>query len=579
MNLPILNFYKFVNKKNKIKLCFYFSLILLVSIAELISLSALYPYITLLVDPNNVKNYLDKFPLIENNFTSFESNQLIFYISILLILVVLIAVSLRLLLLYISTKISYELGNELSTKIYLQILCSDYENHLKRKSSDLIDTVTRKSIEVTNYINSILVIASSLVIVLAITIVLLYVDYIVTISLFIAFTILYLIILFFTKNLLKRNSNLIAIYSAKSIKILQDSLGSIRDILLDRNQLFYRNNYSENDIKLKRAQFVNSFIGACPRYILEAFAMILIVILCFFKSMYDDGLLAILPTLTVCILGAQKLLPLFQAIYNNFTILLSISKSVEDCKIYLEKNIENNFNVYDVNNYIDFKNIILKNVYFKYGNARNFVLKDINAQIDKGDKILILGESGSGKSTLIDIIMGLLKSTSGEFSIDNRSIDPFVSNKWKELISHVPQNVYFSNASIIENIALGFDNSSIDMSKIKKCAKLAGISDYIESLPDDYKSLMGEQGGKLSGGQRQRIGIARALYKKSKLIIFDESTSALDEETEEKVISTISSFDSNTTLLIVSHRSSLRRYCNKIWLVKNSYLVEVNENN
>ena len=568
MRLNYINLFKYIDKKNKIYLFIYFILIVIVSLAEIVSLTAIYPYITALIEPNKARKYLENYITLD-----ISNNFLLLIISLGFSIIIIIAVVLRLTLLYISTKLSYRISNDLSGKLFLNILSSDYENQLDRKNNELIDTIIRKSNELNNYINSTLVIAASLTMVVGISIVLLLIDKSITISMFIIFTSLYFLIAIFTSKKIKNNSILISNYSMKSIKILQDSLGSLRDILLDSNQTFYKNFYLQNNLKLKKAQAENSFIGSCPRDILEAFAMLVIVFLCYSKTDDNKSILNLLPIITVCVMGAQKMLPLFQAIYANITILNSISQSVEQCRVYLDK--DNIINDKNNLNFDNFKKIKLSNITYKYNGTSKYVLKNINFEIYSGDRILLLGESGSGKSTFIDLIMGLLKPEIGSFFIDEHVVKPYSSGSWKKLVSHVPQNVYFSNASIIENIALGFDLVSIDHQKAKDCARLAGISQFIESLEGGYGSVMGECGEKFSGGQRQRIGIARALYKRSKILIFDEATSALDQETEENVVSTICSLEKDLTIIIVSHRRSLQKYCTKVFEIKNQRMETI----
>ena len=568
-SINLINIFKFTSIKTRYHLIILFFLILLVSMTEIVSLSAIYPYITMLINPNKFRDYLDNFILVD-----FSNKILFLYVSILFSFIIIITVTLRLSLLFFSTKISSAIGSDLSSKLYLNTLHSDYENHLLRNSNEVIDMIIRKSMDLTNYINSILAVISSIILIAGISIVLIYVDKNITLSIFLTFSVIYLLISIITKRKISNNSILVSKYAAMSIKILQDGLGSMRDILLDRNQSFYKKIYSDNDIQLKKALAENSFIGACPRYILEAIAMVVIVLLCYFMHDSTDGLVFILPTITVMVLGAQKLLPLFQAIYANLTILNSISKSVEDCKCCLEEStIVTYVGKKNYLEFTDFKKIQLSNLFYSYKNSSLFTLSNINIEISKGDRILILGESGSGKSTLINMIMGLLKPRSGRFIIDGVAVHPYGSDSWKDMISHVPQNVYISNASVMDNIALGVPFELLDLDRVKESSKLAGISEYIESLPDGYLTMMGENGGRFSGGQSQRIGIARALYKRSRILILDEATSSLDEATENEVITNINTFDKNLTILIVTHRSSLKRYCTKIWNMQNSNIV------
>ena len=192
----------------------------------------------------------------------------------------------------------------------------------------------------------------------------------------------------------------------------------------------------------------------------------------------------------------------------------------------------------------------------------------MNLEIQRGESIGIVGSTGSGKSTLTDLIMGLLEPTHGIMSVDGLDIHdlqhPERLSSWRAVISHVPQNIYMSDSSVAENIAFGVPLEEIDYNRVKYSAKQAQISSFIEDMPNGYETFVGEQGVRLSGGQRQRIGIARALYKQSKILIFDEATSALDTSTEKSVISALNDLNDNLTIVMVAHRLSTLLNCDRV---------------
>jgi ABC-type bacteriocin/lantibiotic exporter with double-glycine peptidase domain len=192
------------------------------------------------------------------------------------------------------------------------------------------------------------------------------------------------------------------------------------------------------------------------------------------------------------------------------------------------------------------------------------ILNQFSFDIAKGDKIAIKGQTGTGKSTLINIILGLLKPSEGRVLIDDVLINSENIKNWQKNIAIVPQTVFLNDATILENIAIGLDINDIDQKKVESSAKIAQIDTFIKSLPNKYYEKVAERGVRLSGGQRQRVGIARALYRDAKVIILDEPTNALDIETEKLVIDSISQFNKDITLILISHSDTSLKYFDKI---------------
>ena len=193
-----------------------------------------------------------------------------------------------------------------------------------------------------------------------------------------------------------------------------------------------------------------------------------------------------------------------------------------------------------------------------------YVFQNVNITIPKGSRVGFKGTTGSGKSTLLDILMGLLRPVEGVLTVDKMPITSSNLRAWQSSIAHVPQNIFLSDSSIKENIAFGIPIHLIDTSRVVEAAKRAQIWNFIEDLPKQLNTNVGEQGVLLSGGQRQRIGIARALYKKASVIVFDEATSALDNKTEVKVMDAINDLGKDITLLIIAHRLSTLENCSLI---------------
>jgi ABC-type multidrug transport system fused ATPase/permease subunit len=186
----------------------------------------------------------------------------------------------------------------------------------------------------------------------------------------------------------------------------------------------------------------------------------------------------------------------------------------------------------------------------------------------------VIGKTGSGKSTFLDLVLGLLVPTKGSMYIDNKLLHSSKQHSWSLNIANVPQTIFLTDGTIEENIAFGLPRNKIDLGLVKSAARQAMLAEDIESWPLQYNTLVGERGVRLSGGQRQRIGIARALYKQAKIIIFDEATSALDYKTEKSVMNTINNLSHDLTIIIVAHRLSSLRICSEIVEIKNGEITK-----
>ncbi len=226
--------------------------------------------------------------------------------------------------------------------------------------------------------------------------------------------------------------------------------------------------------------------------------------------------------------------------------------------------------------------INIVNLGFKYSKESSPIFMNLNLTINSGDKIGIIGETGSGKSTFLDILTGLLPPTEGNIFIDE--INLYDSNTkrlnilkgWQRYLSNVPQNIYLTDSSIAENIALGLDKKSIDYERLYEVIEIALLTKFINKIPDGINTIVGERGLMISGGQKQRIGIARALYKGSKFLILDEATSAIDNKTEESIMNNLQKLSSDMTILSIAHRLNTLKFCNKIYELRGGILIETN---
>ncbi len=539
-------------------------LMFIASLLEVVSVGAIIPFLGILTAPEQVYQHHLMQPLI-NALELSAPNQLVLPLTILFITAALLAGSIRLLLLYVTTRLSYATGADLSIKIYNLTLYQEYAIHVSRNSSEVINGIIAKTTTVIgSVIMPLLNLISSIILIISIMSALFIIDTVVALSAFIGFGFLYIGIIRFTGLQLKENSKIIAEQSTQMIKSLQEGLGGIRDVLIDGSQPFYSKLYQSADLPLRRASGNNAFIGGGPRYVLESVGMTLIAVLAFVMSQQEGGMAKAIPVLGALALGAQRLLPALQQAYASFSSIRGVEASLKDVLVLLEQPLPDYVNQ-PLPTPIPFeREIKLTNLSFRYIKTTPFVLKNINLSIIKGERIGFMGVTGSGKSTLIDIIMGLLAPTDGRLTIDQTLLANNNLRSWQAHIAHVPQNIYLSDSSIEENIAFGIPVKEINHQRVKEVAKQAQLEDMIEQSKDGFKTLVGERGVRLSGGQRQRISIARALYKKADVLIFDEATSALDSMTENEVMKAISGLGEKLTILIIAHRLTTLKGCDRV---------------
>lgn len=574
----IKSLWSFFSKKRKIQTFLLIILMVVSSFAELISIGVVIPFIGFLVSPDVFfeKEYL-KFIFLYFNIQNEE--ELLLPLTAFFCFAIVIAAILRILLLFIQTKLSYFIGGDLNYLIYKKTLYQPFEVHISRNSSEVISVLTSKTnTVVTQFIVPIYTILSSFLVIIFILSALLYVDLVSTFFLFFVSGFLYLILIVLTKNKLKKNSNTINAEQTKVLKNVQEGMEGIREILIDGTQNFYANVFRASEFNLRKSWSSTSIIGASPRLLIEALGILLITIIAYFLKI-KGGIDAAIPILAAIALGSARILPLMQQVYGSISYIRNAKASLREVLKLLNQKLPD---IKDLDKErISFaNNIKIRNLKFHYKNSTNLIFENANMIINKGDRVGIIGPSGTGKSTLVNIIMGLIKITSGQLLIDNKQILENNIRSWQKNISHVPQFIYISDSSILENIAFGMDYKNIDHDRVIECAKKANIDDFINSLENKYNTKLGERGIKISGGQKQRIGIARALYKNSNLIILDEPTSALDEKTEKEVMSTIYNISSELTVIIIAHRKSTLKQCNKIIEIKDRKILnhEINKN-
>lgn len=539
------------------------------SLLEMVGIGAVLPFLAVITSPEKVFANPKAEPVIRI-FDLASPDELILPITVTFVCIALIATGLKLVTAWINIRISYATGGDLSFKMYRLMLYQPYAVHIARNSSQQINLITNKANILVSFIMTVASLVSGVASMVAILIALFIVDSFISAVVFTLFGLIYVVTVKITRMKLLSNSEVISRESTVVMKSLQEGLGGIRDILIDSRQEVYCEIYRRSDYPVRRALGSNSFINACPKYVIEAFALLVVATLAYSLTRQPDGVINAIPVLGVFAMGAQRIMPLLHGIYAAWSGIRGSQASRVESLEFLEQALPEHavrrIPVEPMGLWFRFE---LSQLWFRYRENSPWILRNVNISISKGSCVGFIGSSGSGKSTLLDIIMGLLTPNQGSLMIDGKSLTHEQIRTWQTHIAHIPQVIFLADSTIAENIAFGVPREEIDPVRVRMAARQAQIESTIEHWPEKYQTKVGERGIQLSGGQRQRIGIARALYKKAGVLIFDEATNSLDMETESAVMEAIDGLRSEFTILIIAHRLNTLKGCSRIFEIEN----------
>ena len=535
------------------------------SFAEIVSLGSIVPFIAVITQPDTVFVY----PLVSHFAEALgvtNGTELILPLAIAFAAAAVISGLFRLLVLWATIRLGNDCGADVAIDIYSRTLFQPYAVHIARSSSEIVSGITQKVGIVTGVLISVVMFSTSLFLFFAILGTLVAFNPMVALMAVSSFGSLYVFIGWLTRARLMANSGIIAQQQSQVVKSIQEGLGSIRDVLLDGTQYVYINNYKQAVDKLRRGNTENSFISQFPRYAMESLGLVLIAGFVLILNNSAVGISDYLPLLAMLALGAQRLLPLIQQLYGNWSAVVGNNSALLDVLDLLEQPFPEQANMHLIERLKLKESICLKNVSFQYNKTSPRIFDTLNLSISKGSRVGIIGTTGCGKSTLVDLLMGLIDPLDGAVFVDGQEIKGDVLRaSWQRTIAHVPQSIYLADATVAENIAFGVPAERIDLDRVRLAAGQAQLADFIENGPEGYNAIVGERGVRLSGGQRQRIGIARALYKHANVLIFDEATSALDDRTERHIMHTIDRLSRDYTMIIIAHRLSTLKNCDIIF--------------
>ncbi|EDZ62444.1 wlab protein [Sulfurimonas gotlandica GD1] len=555
-----------LTKQDKKFIKLLIALSIFVSIIEMIGISAIMPFIAVSSDFSLITSNI--YYKVVYDFFQFN-NEINFVVSfgVALVFFYFLRSAINLFYGYMQARFTHGRYYLIVYRLFENYMGMSYKNFVTKNSSTLTKSIVNEASGLTALINAFLIIFGEIFVMLLIYSMMLYVSYKITLVLTILLLLNAILLIKTISKKIKQTGKLRASIQKKFYEIINKTFGNFKLIKLQNNDEKIINEFSSASSEFANANIIYATLGHFPRLFLEAIGFgIIVSIITFFIWENQTDIKSILPVISMFVLALYRLMPSVNRIMTSYNQILFHHKSLD---------IIHNDLVYDSellgNKKIDLNyNIKLENIKFEY-NIKKPILKNININIIKNDKIAFIGESGSGKSTLVDIIMGLHKPVQGNILIDDVVLSDDNIKDWRSKIGYIPQNVYLFDGTVAENIVFGREYKE---KRILEVLKQANIYEYILSY-DGLDTLVGEGGVMLSGGQKQRIAIARALYDNPEILVLDEATSALDSETESKIMDEIYNISEDKTLIIIAHRLSTIERCEKIYKIRDGEIENV----
>ncbi len=507
-------------------------------------------------------------------------NQLILVISLLVILVYVIK---NLYLFYLSSvRVNYAsyIRQELSVRIMRSYLKRNYVYFTNMKTADLIRGVGYDCSGVYEVIyNAFKILTEGLTLVCICTYIV-YTDIVMACGVILIFGAALLILIFVFRKRMQRLGDESRVYASESNRYLFEVFQGIKDVFVFKGRKYYVNQYGKYYGKQQKVEASRTVASETPAYFIEAVCITGMICIVCLKCVLGTNMNTFIPQLAAFAVAAFRVLPSIGKISSSFNQFVFMCPTVTAVYDNLQEfaRYESKADGIELSEMesgcLSFRNeVSIKNLCWKYPNSDKMVLNGLNLTIQRGTAIGFIGSSGSGKSTLADILLGLLIPQEGTLTVDGVDI---LSNleKWRNTISYVPQTVFLRDDTIRNNIAFGIGENEIDDVKIEKALHQAQLENVVKELPDGVHTYMGERGIRFSGGQKQRVAIARALYNDPEILVLDEATAALDNETEAAVMDAIDELHGQKTLIIVAHRLSTIKKCDKIYEIIDGIAVE-----
>ena len=582
--INIFSLFKFVSSKRKKQSVLLLLFACLSGLVECLTVYSIIPFIDIFT--NQLSDQKNIFSVSYNYLFKENSIDFFIYTSFAFLIIFSLTTFCKISCLYFIGKLSAIMGSELGNKAYNSTIKLEFIDFSKSDKNSFISDQVYK----VHYLIEFILVPFfntfyNAITILFIVVILFFSNPYITLFLTLSLLVSYLLISYSVNKKITKNSSTLINNQDLLIKLVRESISSIRIILLKNYQNFFSMRQFQIDLLMRMSYVSNVFLSTFPRYIIEWFGIFILIICSIFIMSSKSESVEFISTIGVFAFAAQRMLPSMQNLYNGFTNIKAYSSSLDRILFILsnypiKKKLKKN--CAQTNKSVSVRSIKFSNVHFEYEKNKNIYNKKIDLEIIKGDFIGVFGETGSGKSTFIDLMLGFLKPNSGNIFYDNKDINLKTNSLFKtqiqKTISHVPHSVFIADSSIKSNIAFGKKKEDINFDKIMHVLKIVKMHNKILGTQEKLNLLIGEGGNKFSTGQKQRIGIARALYDDFNILILDEATSSLDVKTESAILEKIhKEYGKNSIIVIVSHRKKSLIFCNKL-IDYNQKLITLRKN-
>ncbi len=566
-----------LDRRQRLQMIGMMIVILIGAFFELLGVSAMLPFIQALLEPEELisKPYIRFFTEL---FGVSGTNSILLMVGIGIVIIYLVKNLYLAISSYFQTSYSNNIKRQLSVLMLKSYMDRPYSFFVDNGSGVVLRGVKDDVNGVSDVIANIFKGSAEGFVVIAVAVYLMAVDPILAIGVLAVGMACMFVIVFGVKKMLTRLSYIHREALAELGKCVTQIIAGIKDIMVFNRRKMFLDDYDRAYAKSNIAEIKSEFAGLMPERIIEACCISGIIIMVLVRLGMGVDPNDFVPKMAVFAMGAFRLLPSISRIAGYASIIIYSRQDLESTyeniiasRKYGEE-ICSTIQIASDNDKRLFETILeIRDLDWQYPQGKSKVLDHLNMSIKKGEAVGIVGESGSGKSTLADLLLRLYKPQKGGIYMDGIDISS-IPETWSEVVAYVPQSVFIMDDTIRANVIFGTDDVSDE--KVWAALNKASLDDFVKELPQGLDTFVGERGVKFSGGQRQRIAIARALFRNPQIMILDEATSALDNETEEAVMEAIDSLAGSMTLIIIAHRVTTLKNCDKIYEISEGKAIE-----